>query len=161
MAEPHPDSRSGEETGPGDRPSSLKNGRFLLTVVTPERQVVDEEVEELRAPGLEGEFGVLPRHTRFMAVLGIGEVAYRRGKDWEHLAVASGFAEILPRQVTILAQTAELAHEIDLARARAAKERAERRLAKPDPETDVDRARAALQRAHARLRVAEGTEATR
>ncbi|MFQ5743044.1 MAG: F0F1 ATP synthase subunit epsilon [Acidobacteriota bacterium] len=136
--------------GAGDLPR-----RFRLEIVTPERQLVTEEVDALTAPGLDGEFGVLPQHTRLMTALGIGEVAYRSGTVWQHLAVAAGFVEVLPDRVIILAQTAELAQEIDVARARAAAERAEKKLAHPDADTEVSQAGAALRRALVRLRTAK------
>lgn len=128
---------------------------FLLEIVTPERLLVSEEVEALRVPGVDGEFGVLPRHTRLMSVLGTGELAYKRKNgEWQGLAVSTGFVEVLPERVIVLAQTAEMAEEIDVARAEAAVERARRRLAEPSPDTDIDRARAALDKALARQQAA-------
>jgi len=129
---------------------------FLLEIVTPERQLVSEEVEALRAPGVDGEFGVLPRHTRLMTVLGIGQLSFREKDtgEWQELAVSTGFVEVLPDRVIVLAQTAEMADEIDVARAEAAVERARRRLAEPSADTDIARARAALEKALARLQAA-------
>ena len=133
--------------------------RFLLEIVTPDRQLVAEEVEALTAPGIDGEFGVLPDHTRLMAALGVGEVAYRQAGRWHRLAVASGFVQVLPDRVILLAQTAELTHEIDLARAEAAAERARRRLQDLEEETDIERAQIALERALVRVQAARAGEA--
>lgn len=144
MAKAQPKETTGEQTD-----------SFLLEIVTPERLLVSEEVEALRAPGVDGEFGVLPRHTRLMSVLGIGELSYRtRDGEWEDLAVSTGFVEVLPDRVIVLAQTAEMADEIDVARAEAAVERARRRLLEPSADTDIDRARVALEKALARLQAA-------
>ena len=124
-------------------------------MVTPERLLLSEEVEEVTAPGREGEFGVLPGHTPFFTLLKVGEVMYRSGGKENYLAVSGGFAEVLPERVTILAEAAELAHEIDVERAKRAKERAEERLKELAP-LDVEYAQAlsALERALTRLKVA-------
>lgn len=127
---------------------------ILLRVVTPERQVVREDVEEIQAPGREGYLGILPGHAPLLSELKPGEMSYRRGRETHHLAVSGGFLEVLPEQVTILAETAERPEEIDIARAQSAKERAEARLKSPDPEVDLNRATVALQRALIRLQVA-------
>ncbi len=130
--------------------------RFHLEVVTPQGAVVDEDVVELTAPGIDGEFGVLPRHARYMTALGVGELRYvtATGQDGL-LAVAGGFAEVGPLGVSVLAQTAEEAQEIDIARAEAAVQRAQARLATPDEETDSRRAGFALERSLTRLHVAK------
>jgi F-type H+-transporting ATPase subunit epsilon len=128
---------------------------FLFEVVTPHRLVLSEEVEEVTAPGAEGEFGVLPGHTQFFTTLKIGEVAYRQGKEERHLAVTEGFAEILPDRVTILAEAAESAPEIDVDRARQAKERAEKQLKQLTSENEeFSVIMGALERANNRLAVA-------
>jgi F-type H+-transporting ATPase subunit epsilon len=108
-------------------------------------------------PGLEGELGVLPGHAPLITELGIGELSYRKSASSEPvpLAVIQGFAEVLPDRVTILAETAERAAEIDLARAEAAKARAEERLASNDPNIDWDRATVSLQRSIIRIQVAK------
>jgi len=128
-----------------------------LIIVTPERQLVREKVVEVTIPGLEGELGVLPGHAPLITELGIGELGYRKSASSEavSLAVIQGFAEVLPDRVTILAETAERAAEIDLARAEAAKARAEQRLASNDPNIDWDRATVALQRSIIRIQVAK------
>jgi F-type H+-transporting ATPase subunit epsilon len=124
-----------------------------LTIVTPERSVVREMVDELQIPGSEGYFGVLPGHAPLFSELKVGEVSYRIGSQWTFLAVAWGFAEVLPNQVRILAETAERAAEIDTARAARAKERAEQRIAKGGDDLDYNRAKIALERAVIRLQV--------
>lgn len=127
---------------------------FLLRVVTPDRQVVRDDVEEAQIPGKEGYLGILPSHAPLISELKIGEVSYRKGREVRRLAVTWGFVEVLPEQVTVLAETAERPEEIDVTRAQAAKERAERRLKHPDPDTDIARATVALERALIRLQVA-------
>ncbi len=127
-------------------------GKILLDIVTPERSVVSEETGEITAPGEEGEFGVLPGHTPFMTTLKVGEIKYEKGGDWKYIAVNWGFAEVMANKVSILVETAEMAGEIDLERAQAAKARAEERLGKADSEeVDYTRAQAALSRALARI----------
>ncbi len=126
-----------------------------LDVVTPEKTIVSEEVEIVMAPGYYGEFGALRNHIPFLAQLQAGEVKYRKGGQLEVMVVGGGYAEVLPTQVTILATTAERVKDIDLERALAAKERAEKRLKERQDELDFLRAEAALQRAIARIRAAE------
>lgn len=127
-----------------------------LIVVTPERQLLRESVVEVTVPGLEGQLGILPGHAPLMTELGIGELSYRTSTSSQPvvLAVVRGFAEVLPDRVTVLAETAERAEEIDLARAEEAKARAEKRLAAGDPNIDWDRANIALQRSLIRLQIA-------
>ena len=127
---------------------------FQLEIVTPEKLVVDDRAEEMQIPGKNGYLGVLPGHAPLITELAVGEISYRRGGTTERLSVAWGFAEVLPEKVTILAQTAERAEEIDAARAERARERAEARLKGGDPGTDFPRAQTALARAVARLEVA-------
>lgn len=132
----------------------MAEGSIELTIVTPERSVVRETVDELEIPGRDGYFGVLPGHAPLFSELKIGEVGYRKGNQWSYLAVAWGFVEVLPDQVRILAESAERAQEIDLERAKRAKERAEQRLVRTGDDIDYDRARIALERAVIRLEVA-------
>ena len=127
---------------------------FRLRIVTPSRQVVTEDVGEAQVPGKGGYLGILPGHAPLISELKPGELTYRQGRQTHHLAVSGGFVEVLPDQVTILAENAERAEEIDAARARAAKERAERRLRSPDPDVDINRATVSLERAVIRLQVA-------
>ncbi len=127
-----------------------------LVIVTPERQFLRESVTEVVLPGEAGELGVLPGHAPLMTELGIGELSYRGSgaNPSGTLAIIQGFAEVLGDRVTVLAETAERAAEIDLARAEAAKSRAEQRLAAGDTNIDWDRAFVALQRAVIRIQVA-------
>ena len=127
-----------------------------LVVVTPERQLLRETVVEVDIPGSEGQLGVLPGHAPLMTEVGIGELSYRASASRQPvtLAVIQGFAEVLPDRVTVLAETAERAEEIDVARAEAAKARAEQRLASNDTNIDWDRAVVALQKSLIRIQVA-------
>ncbi len=124
-----------------------------LQIVTPDRQLVREPVDEVEIPGSEGYFGVLPGHTPLLASLAVGELWYRKGQEKTYLSVAFGFAEVLPDRVTILAQIAERAEDIDPARAEEARTRAEARLGQPKAEVDYERARAALMKSLTRLQV--------
>jgi F-type H+-transporting ATPase subunit epsilon len=129
--------------------------RLRFELATPTRLVVAGDAEEVVVPGIEGAFGVWPGHAPLLALVGVGEVMYRRGRDERYLAVSGGFAEVGPDHVVLLAETAEAPEEIDVGRARAARERAERRLRPGAGEgTDVERALAALARAQVRLQVA-------
>jgi F-type H+-transporting ATPase subunit epsilon len=128
--------------------------KIQLHIVSPERSLVNEAVDEVEIPGSEGYFGVLPGHTPVLALLGAGELWYRQGTEKQFLSIAFGFAEVQPDQVTILAQVAEHAHEIDLARAEAAKKRAEERLARPTVDMDAERARISLLKSLIRIQVA-------
>ena len=133
----------------------MADNTITLTIVTPERSVVKDEVDELQIPGADGYFGVLPGHAPLFSELKVGEVSYRKGDRWTFLAVAWGFVEVLPNQVRILAETAERAQEIDLDRATRAKQRAEERIARGGDEIDYDRAMVALERAIIRIQVAQ------
>jgi F-type H+-transporting ATPase subunit epsilon len=124
-----------------------------LEVVTPERLVVNDTAEYIEIPGKTGYLGVLPGHAPLITELAVGEISYRNGSQTKRLSVAWGFAEVLPEKVTILAETAEKAEDIDTARAEAAKKKAEAELQKAGPEGNKD-AQDALQRANARLDVA-------
>jgi F-type H+-transporting ATPase subunit epsilon len=125
-----------------------------LLIVSADRSLVNETVDEVEIPGYDGYFGVLPGHTPLLAVLHVGELWYRQGNEKHYLAIAFGFAEVQPDRVTILAQIAERADEIDIARAEKAKQRAEERIARPAAEMDMERARVALMKALIRLQVA-------
>ena len=127
---------------------------LTLEVVTPDRSVVTERVDEVEIPGAEGYFGVLPGHTPLLATMQVGELWYRKGAEKVYLSIAFGFAEVLPDRVTILAQLAERADKIDITRAEAAKRRAEQRITTPAPEMDYERARIAMMKALIRLQVA-------
>jgi F-type H+-transporting ATPase subunit epsilon len=127
---------------------------FELEIVTPQRLVVRERVEEMQIPGKNGYLGILPGHAPLITELGIGEISYRENRRSRRLAVAWGFAEVLPNRVSILAETAERAEEIDVRRAEEAKKRAQQRLNSDDPNVDCARAQYALTRAATRLEVA-------
>jgi F-type H+-transporting ATPase subunit epsilon len=129
--------------------------RLRLEVATPTRLVVSGEADEVVVPGVEGSFGVLPGHAPLLSLIGTGEVTYRTGREEHHLAVSGGFAEVGPDHVTVLAESAERPDEIDLPRARAARERAEQRLRpQAGEEVDVPRALTAFARAQGRLQTA-------
>ncbi|HTC49121.1 MAG TPA: F0F1 ATP synthase subunit epsilon [Candidatus Aquilonibacter sp.] len=128
---------------------------FKLEIVTPEKKVVDTAAEEVQIPGKNGYLGVLPGHAPLITELAVGEITFRSQAKEEHLAVAWGFAEVLPDKVTILAETAERPSEIDVERARKSKERAEQRLTSGDTNVDVDRALDAIHKAETRLEVAQ------
>jgi len=130
-------------------PSSLQ-----LHVVSADRALVNATVDEVEVPGAEGYFGVLPGHTPMLATLQVGQLSYRQGQETHYLAIAFGFAEVQPTQVTILAELAEPAAEIDVSRAEAARKRAEDRLNKPTVDMDFERARIAMLKALVRLQVA-------
>jgi len=128
--------------------------KLQLHVVSPDKSLVNETVDEVQVPGANGYFGVLPGHTPLLAALGAGELTYRSGSESKHLAVFYGFAEVQPDRVTILARVAESADQIDVPRAEAARKRAEERMAKPSIDIDAERARIALLKSLIRLQVA-------
>ena len=128
-------------------PTSLQ-----LQVVTPDKLLVNEQVDEVQVPGTEGYFGVLPGHTPLLADLAVGELWYRKGQEKTYLSLAFGFCEVLPDRVTILARIAERAEDIDVARAEEAKRRAELQLANAS-NVDYERARTALTKSMLRLQV--------
>jgi F-type H+-transporting ATPase subunit epsilon len=133
-----------------------EKGKMLLEIVAPSRQVVrSERVDEVIAPGSEGEFGVLPGHTPFLTTLKVGLLSYREGTQWHYLAVDWGYAEVVADHVTILAEGADRASDIDLTEARLAKEQAEAKLGEKLEEKDYQKARIDLLRAMIRIQVAE------
>ena len=125
-----------------------------LEIVSADRSLVKEQVDEVQIPGADGYLGILPGHTPLLTTLQVGTLWYRQGQEKHYLAIAFGFAEVQADRVTILAMIAEKADEIDLARAEAAKKRAEERLAKPTTDMDFERARIAMLKALIRLQVA-------
>ena len=128
---------------------------FTLEVVTPARQVVHQAVNEAQIPVLGGYIGVLPGHTPLLAEMGIGELSYHVGNHVFSCTAIGGFVEVLADRVIVLADSAERAEEINVARAEAARDRAQKRLATPnDPNVDWKRALASLGRAQVRLQVA-------
>jgi len=129
---------------------------LTLEIVTPDRSITTEQVDEVQLPGSEGYFGVLPGHTPLLATLQVGELWYRVGADKHYLSIAFGFVEVLPDRVTVLAQIAERAQDIDVARAESAKQRAQDRIAATPQQDglDLERARTAMAKSLARLQVA-------
>ena len=135
-------------------------GHIRLEFVTPERAIAHDDVDEVELPGEEGFFGVLPGHAPLLAALKPGEMWYRKGNEKTFAFLGGGFAEVTPDRVSILAPVAERAEDIDLARAEAAKRRAEERLAKPMSDIDFERARIALLRAISRLEISKARRRT-
>lgn len=118
-----------------------------LEIVTPDRKVLSEEVEYVGCPGVEGEFGILANHVPFLSALGIGNLYYKQGGKNYYVFVAGGFAEVSDNKVTILAEVAEKASEIDVDRAEKARTRAEKRAQEAKEKVDFARNQAALKRA--------------
>jgi F-type H+-transporting ATPase subunit epsilon len=126
-----------------------------LELVTPQRLLVSEEVDEVILPGYHGEFGVLPEHTEYLAILSIGVLRYRKGDETNRVAVGGGFAEVTPERVVVLADVAEKAEEIDVERARKAQERAEAALKELSmDDATYQKVYAALRRAIGRMAAA-------
>jgi F-type H+-transporting ATPase subunit epsilon len=126
-----------------------------LDIVTVERVVFSGEVEMVVAPGMEGEMGILPHHAPLMTILNAGELIARTSGEEYSMAISGGFLEVQPDRVIVLADTAERAEEIDIARAEEARKRAQETLARPVSPIEAARAEAALRRAMARLGVVE------
>lgn len=138
--------------------------RIHLEVITPERLLISTDADEVVAPGLNGELGILPLHAAMISQLKpAGILRYRQGSEWQQLSVALGFVQVVEDRVTVLAEIAELPGEIDVSRAQAAKARAEQRLAQSgkDESLDIDRAVIKLERAMARLQVAGSSSVPR
>jgi F-type H+-transporting ATPase subunit epsilon len=130
--------------------------KITLRVVTPTQLVLDEEVDEVTAPGALGEFGVLPNHIAFLTLLEPGEMSYKQGAARHYMAISGGYAEVLDNVMTVLAPAAEFAAEIDAERARRAREQAEKRMGELNYEDkEFNTAAAALRWANARLQVAD------
>ena len=128
---------------------------FQLEIVTPVKLMVKDAAEEAQIPGLSGYLGILPGHAPLITELAVGVITYKASGVTHTLSVAWGFMEVLQDKVTILAETAERAKEIDVERAQKSKDRAEQRLKSNDPKVDYTRAEDALQRAETRLNVAK------
>lgn len=128
--------------------------KLNLEIITPERRVLSESVEEVIVPGLEGELGILPLHTPLISQLKTGILTYRQGNERKSVHVSGGFVEVLPEQVSVLSDVAERPEEIDIERARKARERAEKRLASVGEDIDFRRAELKLQRAMIRIQLA-------
>ncbi|MBW1804994.1 MAG: F0F1 ATP synthase subunit epsilon [Deltaproteobacteria bacterium] len=135
-------------------------GILYLEVVTPEKVLVSQEVDMVMAPGSEGEFGILPEHINFLSGIVPGTVRFDSGDTIEYMSVSMGFSEVSENRVSILVDSAEKAHDIDMERAQNAMDRARDRLAKDRGTEDIDfvRAEAALKRAVSRVKVAKRFE---
>lgn len=130
-------------------------GKILLEVVTPEKQLLSQQVDEVIAPGSEGEFGVLPGHCHFLSTLRIGELRYRVGDQMNHMAILWGYAEVTPTKVTVMAEIAEKAEDIDIERATAKVVEAEQRLQVGGLPSEVKEAQISLEKARLRKKIAE------
>jgi F-type H+-transporting ATPase subunit epsilon len=130
------------------------SGKIMLEIVTPERVVISEEVDEVILPGIEGEFGVLEGHIPFLTALKVGELIYRKGGKAEHLAVSWGYVEVTGDSVKVLAEAAEKATEIDMDRARMSMEEAEKMLTAGKDDPEYEKAKVRLEKAVIRVQVA-------
>ncbi len=140
--------------------SGLPN-KLTLNVVTPDHELVHEEVDQVQIPASKGYLGILPGHAPLLTALGVGDLRFSQGGRVEHVAIIQGYAEVLPDRVIVLAEVGERADQIDRERARAALERARKRLGQPGtPGIDWDRAAAALARAELRCQISEHGGAT-
>jgi F-type H+-transporting ATPase subunit epsilon len=130
---------------------------LLLEIVTPERLAYSDMVDSVQLPGSEGELGVLPHHAPLVSMLGVGELRIRKGGSEESFAIVGGFLQVRPDRVVVMAETADMASEIDLEKAQEARREAERALegATQADAVDLAAARAQLQQALLRIRVAE------
>ncbi len=134
----------------------MSSEKLLLEIVTPERLLLKEEVDEIQVPGANGYLGILPGHAPLISQLRVGELTFKKDKIAHSFSIINGYCEVLPEKVVILAEKAEKAEEIDVSRAEASKERAEKRLADlSSPEVDFKRAELSLERALIRLQVAK------
>lgn len=127
-----------------------------LEIVTPEKTVVSADVDMVTCPGSEGEFGVLPHHISLLSSLKIGPLRYKNDDTEETVFISGGFVDVNANKCSVLAESAEKAEDIDIARAEAARDRAEKRLAERREDLDELRAEAALQRAIMRLKISSG-----
>ena len=125
-----------------------------LQIITPDKRLVQDDADAVQMPGKSGYLGILPGHAPLITELKAGELSYSKGGNTQYLAVTWGFAEVLPDKVTILADAAERAEDIDVKRAQEAKTRAEQELREASPELDYDAVNLALRRAEVRLEVA-------
>ena len=135
-------------------------GKLLLEVVTPDHLLLSQQVDEVIAPGTEGEFGVLPGHAHFLSTLTIGDLRYRVGEVTSHMSVLWGFAQVTPTRVTILAEIAEKAEDIDIERAEASVAKAQRRLEVGGLPSELKEAQISLEKARLRKKLAERARRT-
>jgi F-type H+-transporting ATPase subunit epsilon len=130
-------------------------GKILLEIVTPDKLLVSQEVDFIIAPGTEGEFGVLPGHCQFLSSLRVGELRFWIGEETRYVSIMWGFADVTPRRVTVLAEIAEKAEDIDVERAQAKVLEAEARVAAGGPREVIETALTSLEKARLRKKVAE------
>ncbi len=130
-------------------------GKILLEVVTPEKLLLSQEVDEVIAPGSEGEFGVLPGHCHFLSSLRIGELRYKAQEVWRYMSILWGYAEVTPTKVTVMAEIAEKAEDIDVGRAQQAVEKAEQRLQAGGLPSELKEAQISLEKARLRKKIAD------
>ena len=135
--------------------TGISPGKILLEVVTPDHLLLSQEVDYVSAPGSEGDFGVLPGHCHFLTTLRIGELQFRVGEKTEFMSVLWGFAEVTPSKVTVLAEIAEKAEDIDVDRAEAAVRKAEERLERGGLPSEVEEAKVSLEKARLRKKIAD------
>ncbi len=133
-------------------------GKILLEVVTPDKLLLSQDVDEVIVPGVEGEFGVLPGHCHFLSNLRIGELRYRSDGTTSYISILSGLAEVTPTRVTVLADVAEKAEEIDVERAEEAVQRALKRLETGGLPSEVREAQLSLEKARLRKKIAQRTK---
>jgi F-type H+-transporting ATPase subunit epsilon len=130
-------------------------GKILLEIVTPDKLLLSQEVDEIIAPGAEGEFGVLPGHCQFLSSLRVGELKYRVGDAVNHMTIMWGFVDVTPKRVTVLAEIAEKAEDIDIERAQAKVLEAEAKVAAGGSREEIEVALTSLEKARLRKKVAE------
>ena len=130
-------------------------GRILLEIVTPDKLLLSQDVDMVIAPGTEGEFGVLHGHGQFLTSLRVGELRYQVGDNWHYMSIMWGFADVTPRRVTILAEVAEKAEDIDIERAQAKVLEAEARVQAGSSREEIEAAMLSLEKARLRRKVAE------
>ncbi len=130
-------------------------GKILLEVVTPEKLLLSQDVDMVIAPGSEGEFGVLPGHCHFLSTLRIGELRYQTDDVWRYMSILWGFAEVTPTKVTVMAEVAEKAEDIDVGRAQQAVELAEQRLQAGGLPSEARDAQISLEKARLRKKIAD------
>lgn len=130
-------------------------GKILLEVVTPEKLLLSQEVDEVVAPGSEGDFGVLPGHCHFLSTLRIGELRYKTQETWRYMSILWGYVEVTPARVTVMAEIAEKAEDIDVDRAQKAVEKAEQRLQAGGLPSEVKDAQISLEKARLRKKIAD------
>jgi F-type H+-transporting ATPase subunit epsilon len=128
--------------------------KLFCQIITPEKIVYADEVDMVVATGVDGEFGILPLHTPFIALLKIGELRVKKGEEQEYIAVHGGYLEVLEDRVTVLSEAAELASQIDVERAKRAKEEAEKKLQEEGAAAeDLKKAQQSLEKALLRLKI--------